>query len=140
MKNVTSIDLDSTFAPKQQEQPQPQPQEQVSKPVVSWDEILTEWSYRLPKGYPTIVDGVFTEYEEVKILNEIMEERFGETLPLPAEVDEAVNSSELSSNPTDVKEALVCLFVDASLTDKSIIDLYRSGLDKKLDPTQREVS
>jgi hypothetical protein len=83
MKNDTSIDLDNLFAPKKEEQPQPQKQEEVSKPVVSWDEILTEWSYRLPKGYPTIVDGVFTEYEEVKILNEIMEERFGETLPLP---------------------------------------------------------
>lgn len=137
MKNDTSIDLDSLFAPKKEEQPQPQKQEEVSEAVVSWDDILTEWSYRLPKGYPTIVDGVFTEYEEVKILNEIMEEKFAVALPLPTEVDEAVNSSELSSNPTDVKEALVCLFVDASLTDKSIIDLYRSGLDKKLDPTQR---
>lgn len=83
-----TINLDDLLkdGSQKQEQPQPQKQEEVSKPVVSWDDILTEWSYRLPKGYPTIVDGVFTEYEEVKILNEIMEERFGETLPLPEEV------------------------------------------------------
>jgi hypothetical protein len=53
------------------------------KPIVNWDEILTEWSYRCPKGYPTVVDGVFTEREEVVILNEILEERFEKTIPLP---------------------------------------------------------
>ncbi len=83
MKNDTSIDLDNLFAPKKEEQPQPQKQEEVSEAAISWDDILTEWSYRLPKGYPTIVDGVFTEYEEVKILNEILEERFAVSMPLP---------------------------------------------------------
>ena len=130
MSKDTSIDLDSKFAPKKQEQPQ------TSKAVVSWDEVFTEWCYKIPKGYPTIVDGVFTEYEEVKILNEILEEKFATSIPLPEKMNE-VASSELSSNPTDVKEALVCLFIDANLTDKTIIGLYRSGLDKKLDPAQR---
>lgn len=134
MSKDTTIDLNSKFAPKKQEQPQKQ--EQAPERVVYWDDILTEWSYRLPKGYPTIVDGVFAEYEEVKILNEILEEKFAISIPLPEKMNE-VASSELSSNPTDVKEALVCLFVDANLTDKTIIDLYRSGLDKKLDPAQR---
>jgi len=129
MKNATSIDLDSTFAPKQ-EQPQKQQQTPVTK--INWNDIMTEWCYRIPKGYPTVVDGVFTEYEEVKILNQILEERLGETIPLPE-----VTTTELSTNPTDVKEALVCLFIDAGLVDSSIIDLYRSGLDKKLDPAQR---
>ena len=83
MKNVTSIDLDSTFAPKQPEQPQPQKQEEAPVVKINWSDIMTEWCYRIPKGYPTVVDGVFTEYEEVKVLNEILEEKFGETIPLP---------------------------------------------------------
>jgi len=132
MKNATSIDLDSAFAPKQPEQPQPQKQKEAPAAKINWNDIMTEWCYRIPKGYPTVVDGVFTEYEEVKILNEILEEKLGETIALPE-----VASTELSSNPTDVKEALVCLFIDAGLTDSTIIDLYRSGLDKKLDPMQR---
>jgi hypothetical protein len=82
MKNDTSMyNLDEMLAPKQQEQPQV-----IEQPVavqVDWDEILTEWSYRCPKGYPTIVDGVFTEYEEVKILNEILEDRGFNSIQLP---------------------------------------------------------
>jgi hypothetical protein len=126
--NLDNI-LDNQLNSKQE---QPQKQEEAPAVKLNWNDIMTEWCYRIPKGYPTIVDGVFTEYGEVKILNEILEEKFGESLPLPE-----IATAELSSNPTDVKEALVCLFVDANLTDKTIVDLYRSGLDKKLDPTQR---
>jgi len=36
------------------------------------DDILLEWSYRLPKGYPTMKDGVFTSETELAILNEIL--------------------------------------------------------------------
>jgi hypothetical protein len=89
------------------------------------DEILLEWSYRLPKGYPTIVDGVFTEYEEVKILNEIMEERFASTMPLP-EANYSVQPS--IKNQTTLKEAMVCLFYDACAD---------SGFDKQLDELQQ---
>lgn len=82
MKNDTSTyNLDEMLAPKQQEQPQV-----VEQPVavqVDWDEILTEWSYRCPKGYPTVVDGKFTEYKEVKILNEILEDRGFDGISLP---------------------------------------------------------
>jgi hypothetical protein len=68
---------------------QPQPQKQQEAPVVkiNWNDIMTEWCYRIPKGYPTVVDGVFTEYEEVKVLNEILEEKLGETIPLPEVVE-----------------------------------------------------
>lgn len=38
------------------------------------DQILTEWCYRLPKGYPTVVNGVFTDKEELQILNRILQE------------------------------------------------------------------
>ena len=87
MKNDTSTyNLDEILAPKQQ--PAVEAIVEQPKPYVNWDEILTEWSYRCPKGYPTVVDGVFTEREEVVILNEILEERGFDSIRLP----EATNS------------------------------------------------
>ena len=80
--NQSIIDLDLHFQSKEPSKIVTEIQD-FSKPSVDWDEVLLEWSYRLPKGYPTIVDGVFTEREEVKILNEILEEKFNITLPLP---------------------------------------------------------
>ena len=38
------------------------------------DDILLEWSYRLPKGYPTMKDGKFTSKKELKVLQEILAE------------------------------------------------------------------
>jgi len=51
--------------------------------IVDWDSILNEVSYKLPKGYPTVVDGVFTEREEIIIINEALEAEGLPTLPLP---------------------------------------------------------
>jgi len=46
-----------------------------SKPLnVDYDEILSEWCYRLPKGYPTMVDGKFSSKKELKLLQEILKE------------------------------------------------------------------
>jgi hypothetical protein len=116
MSKDTSIDLNSKFAPKQQEQPQKQ--QQTSKAVVNWNEVFTEWCYKIPKGYPTIVDGVFTEYEEVKILNEILEEKFGESMPLPleAKAPKSTTPQVQGSNTPVVKEGLAVYF--ATQTDK----------------------
>jgi len=50
---------------------------------VNFAHILSECSYKLPKGYPTLVDGVFTEREEVIIINEALEAEGLPTLPLP---------------------------------------------------------
>jgi hypothetical protein len=90
MKNDISntIDLDSILQPQQEvvKEVVTQTNEPI---VVDWDEILTEWSYRCPKGYPTVVDGKFVDREEVEILNEIMEERFATTMPLPEAKPEA---------------------------------------------------
>jgi len=137
MKNDTSTyNLDEMLAPKQQEQTQV-----IEQPVavqVDWDEVLTEWSYRLPKGYPTVVDGVFIEREEVEILNEILQDKFAVQLPFEESLQEAITVSQLSSNPTDVKEAMVCLFADAILSDSSILENYRASLDKKLDDKVRK--
>ena len=50
---------------------------------INFDEILTDWSYKLPKGFPTIVNGKFTKRAEVIILNQLLEEKGLRTLPLP---------------------------------------------------------
>lgn len=47
------------------------------------DEILFEWSYRCPKGYPTIVDGKFIDRDEVLILNELLVQRGFPTFNVP---------------------------------------------------------
>jgi hypothetical protein len=44
------------------------------------DDILLEWSYRLPKGYPTVVDGQFVDQTELSILHEVMDE-YGINMP-----------------------------------------------------------
>ncbi len=89
MKNDTSniIDLDSLLNQKE---------EVVVEGVntayvvdVDWTEILDEWSYKCPKGYPTVVDGQFTEYEEVKILNEILVQRGFAKMALPEAMPKA---------------------------------------------------
>lgn len=128
MKNDTSTyNLDEMLAPKQQEQPQV-----VEQPVaiqVDWDEILTEWSYRCPKGYPTVVDGKFTEYEEVKVLNEILEERFAIALPLPearaAKFSEA-DLDKLLSVPS-IKKLNIA---KRALKPNNVIVLYVTGIKK----------
>ncbi|CAB4142434.1 hypothetical protein UFOVP450_2 [uncultured Caudovirales phage] len=127
MSKDTSIDLNSKFAPKQQEQPQKQ--QETSKAVVNWNEVFTEWCYKIPKGYPTIVDGVFTEYEEVKILNEILEEKFAVSMPLPeAKPKIKVEYTKGVKNTTHTKEGFVMYF--ASLPTnllKQAEDKLRNG-------------
>jgi hypothetical protein len=118
-----AVDLDLTFALKQLVQPVAEVVAEQPKPYVNWDEILTEWSYRCPKGYPTVVDGVFTEYEEVKILNEILEERFAVALPLP----EAANSF-------DPKVA------DLILSSPAFTDLINVQAKKQGTPTRTKVT
>lgn len=132
MKNAISIDLDSAFAPKQPEQPQPQKQKEAPATKINWNDIMTEWCYRIPKGYPTIVDGVFTEYEEVKILNVILEEKLGETIPLPT-IQEAQRPNT-GTNDTSLKEGLVCLFYDlfkSSALKSQFQELHKQAMDKK---------
>lgn len=140
-KDISNIiDLDSLFENNKQHMQTVNEGVEVTSEVgsVDFDEVLSEWSYRLPKGYPTMVDGVFAEEAEVEILNQLLEERGLQPLSLPNKIIlEAITTAQLSTNPTDVKEAMVCLFVDAGLTDKTIIDTYRQGLDKKLDPQAR---
>ncbi len=87
------------------------------------DDILFEWSYRCPKGYPTIVDGKFVDREEVLLINKLlMENGFGQ-LPLPKT---EIAQSAISSNKTNVKEALVMVFYDCIRADQEFVSLYES--------------
>lgn len=112
--------------------------------VVNWDNVLTEWSYRLPKGFPTVVDGKFTDRTEVLILNEILREMGQNELPLPEstqEVSEETTKKPITGNDTSLKEGLVCLMYDV-LKDKNaatkIKEIQPLLRDKKevLDPKQ----
>ncbi len=127
MKNVISnmeqkeINLDALFANKHAE-----PTETVlvveEQKYIDFVRILKEVCYKLPKGYPTIVDGVFTEREEVIIINEALEAEGLPALPLP----EAVLKGPDSKN-TDYKEGMVIYFLGLGEGDFKIYDKYLSN-------------
>lgn len=81
------------------------------------DKILEDTCYKLPKGYPTIVNGVFTEREEVLIINEVLEAKGLPILPLPevGKVKPEVYATGFKDS-TNSKEGLVMYF--ASLDPK----------------------
>lgn len=79
---------------------------------IDYEEILLEWSYRLPKGFPTIVDGKFGSRDEVIILNQILEER--------------------GLQPMEVPETVVPLILEGTTEDNSeVLCMYFSCLDSK---------
>jgi len=143
MKNVISnmeqkeINLDTLFANKHAE-----PTETVlvveEQKYIDFVRILKEVCYKLPKGYPTLVDGVFTERKEVIIINEALEAEGLPTLPLP----EAGKAKRIVTklpqpdvgNDTALKEGLVCLMYDSisdSAFEKLITDTQQSNLQTK---------
>ena len=134
-KNVISnmeqkeINLDTLFANKHAE-----PTETVlvveEQKYVDFGRILNEVSYKLPKGYPTVVDGVFTEREEIIIINEALEAEGLSTLPLPE-----VTVLDVG-NDTSAKEAIVMVFFDCIRTNKSIAQTY-ARLQKS--PNQKDI-
>ena len=69
--------------------------------IVDWDSILNEVCYKLPKGYPTVIDGVFTEREEIIIINEALEAEGLSTLPLPEANKVKVVTSIIKPGPFD---------------------------------------
>jgi hypothetical protein len=100
----TIIDLDKSFA---------KPTETAlvveEQNYIDFGRILNEVSYKLPKGYPTIVNGVLTEREEVIIINEALEAEGLSTLPLP-EAD--TQPQVIRESATDDKENTVCVVID----------------------------
>ena len=79
------------------------------------DDILLEWSYRLPKGYPTVVDGVFVDQKELQILQEVMDE-YGFEEPLNLEAKKKENSEPESPAQILTKEQLI-----ANLSDPMVV-------------------
>ncbi|MSW53334.1 MAG: hypothetical protein F2817_20910 [Actinobacteria bacterium] len=121
------INLDTLFANKHAE-----PTETVlvveEQKYVDFGRILNEVSYKLPKGYPTVVDGVFTEREEIIIINEALEAEGLSTLPLP-EVElylpEAL--TEPNSKDTEFKEGMVVYFLGLGENDfKAYLDYFNN--------------
>ena len=111
--------------------------DQSSSSNLDWGDLLTEWSYRLPKGYPTIEEGVFVKEDELRVLNEILADK---GIQSPFQIKEAVTvtAGMISSNPTDLKEAMVCLFSDALLMEPNLFDVYKNGLIPKLVDSERK--
>lgn len=138
MKNDTSntIDLDSLLSDVAHWAPI---QEMVQNTTsgINWDDILLEWSYRCPKGYPTVEEGKLVDMEELSILNEILKEN-GLESPFVLQEAPTVTSGMLSSNPTDLKEAMVCLFADALLMEPNIFNVFKQGIQPKLVDTERK--
>ena len=133
MKNDISkeIDLNAILEGPQESVPQ-QVQEASAEVLADFAEIVEEWSYRLPKGYPTMVDGKFTEYEEVKILNEIMEEKFGESLPLPAN-NVVKPTTIINEGATEDNSEVLCMYFCCKEVTDPIIEgckTYLTNLKK----------
>ena len=75
------------------------------------DEILLEWSYRLPNGYPTVVNGRFVDNKEIAVLNQILEEMgLGQTL-------------KIESTKRRISEELSDEDLDKILSSQTILDL-----------------
>lgn len=125
------INLDSLLEPTQSQPIVESVAEEVVFEQISVDmnEILEEWSYRLPKGYPTIVDGVFTERGEVEILNQLLEERGLQALPLPEAKPAKFTESDIDkllSTPV-IKKLTIA---KRALKPNNTIVLYVTGIKK----------
>lgn len=115
---------------------------------VDFARILNEVCYKLPKGYPTVVDGVLTEREEIVIINEALEAEGLPTLPLPEakvsnfDIEKFVlkskgllanaNISAIVKNPTDPR--MYTLYIPGIKADdrRDIVGSVVSALQKEL--------
>ena len=84
---------------------------------INWDDIIAEWSYRLPKGFPTMKNGKFTIKSELKVLQEVLAENgisempdFTKKAPAPIQEEDEVKISAadlaklLSSSDSDFSQ------------------------------------
>jgi len=84
-------------------QPNVKPQQKKAskvESVINWDDIIAEWSYRLPKGFPTMKNGKFTVKSELKVLQEVLTENginempdFTKKAPAPLQEEDEVKIS-----------------------------------------------
>jgi hypothetical protein len=83
-------------------QPSVKPQQKKAskvESVINWDDIIAEWSYRLPNGFPTMKNGKFTVKSELKVLQEVLTENginempdFTKRAPAPLQEEEPVDT------------------------------------------------
>lgn len=153
LDNKSIIDLDLHLS----RLPQKEIVTEIKRPTlppanVDWDEIITEWSYRLPKGYPTIKNGKITNEQELVILQEILQEYGVKEIPtlnikesqafIPeAEVQFSKEDLIKLINNTDLSEKdliRVMRIVDATGSETGIVELLQSqkNLDK---PTSNQI-
>ena len=100
--------------------------------IVDWDSILNEVCYKLPKGYPTVVDGVFTEREEIIIINEALEAEGLPTLPLPKQLIKET----VTDGSTQAEKALEILLnkkkeLNTKLKVQSFLKTKKDDIDAK---------
>jgi hypothetical protein len=89
------------------------------------DDILLEWSYRLPKGYPTLKDGKFTSKKELKVLQEVLAEKgIHETPDFTKPTKKPVQKEE-RTNTTFSKDELINIIKNTQLSEKDLIRITR---------------
>lgn len=73
------------------------------------DDLLLEISYKLPKGYPTIVNGKFVDREEVLLINEFLIEHGIGELPLPEAKPVRQEAAQTGDDIDKVHNAILAL-------------------------------
>lgn len=97
---------------------------------INWDDIIAEWSYRLPKGFPTMKNGKFTIKSELKVLQEVLTENGIDEIPdftkkAPAPIQE---EDEVKISAADLAKLLSN--VDADFSQETL-DRISSLLKRK---------
>lgn len=92
---------------------------------INWDDIIAEWSYRLPKGFPTMKNGKFTVKSELKVLQEVLAENGINEMPdftkkAPTQVRE-----EERADTTFSKDELINIIKTTQLSEKDLIRITR---------------
>ena len=89
------------------------------------DDILLEWSYRLPKGYPTVVDGQFVDQKELRILHEVMGEYGVVDVSLLNARNESTLREEERTETSFSKEDLIGIIQNAQLSERDLVRITR---------------
>jgi len=92
---------------------------------INWDDIIAEWSYRLPKGFPTMKNGKFTVKSELKVLQEVLAENGINEMPdftkkAPTQIKE-----EERTDTTFSKDELINIIKTTQLSEKDLIRITR---------------
>lgn len=95
---------------------------------LDFNQIINEWSYRLPKGYPTMKDGVFVNHEEIEVLREVLKEHGVNELPNFVKIQEQevpVTEVEVEETNTFSKQDLVDLINATSIPQNKLTRIMR---------------